>query len=161
MKDHSRWVLWIILPALLLLPGCRVKAPVDLDHQGEELEHEAGVKSSVTLTPAAILAADIKVTPAVTRVLSRRLTAPGELELNSRRLAHLTARTPGRVERLFAVEGDRVREGQVLAEVYSPDYMGIQAEYLQAAERVKRHAENPAEAGPARAFLASARERLL
>jgi multidrug efflux pump subunit AcrA (membrane-fusion protein) len=88
------------------------------------------------------------------------VTAAGELEFNARRLVHLTSRTTGRVERVLIVRGDRVREGQVLAEIYSPDHLTLQAEYILAAERAKRHASDPAEAGPAQALLDIARERL-
>jgi RND family efflux transporter MFP subunit len=161
MKLSSRWILWAALTALLIVPGCRGKSAPDAAPADQEPEHAAAPRTFVTLTPAAMAAADIKTEPAMTRALGRRITAPGEVEFNARRLAHLTARTAGRVERVFAVKGDRVSQGQVLAEVYSSDYMAIQAEYLQAAERAKRLAGDPAEAGPSRALLEAARERLL
>ncbi len=117
--------------------------------------------TSVTLTSEGAATAHIKTDPAATRALSRRVSAAGELEFNARRIVHLTARTPGRVERVVVVRGDRVREGQILAEIYCPDYLTLQAEYLMAAERAKRQSGDPAEAGPARALLESSRERLL
>ncbi len=164
MTKTTPWIAGAALAALLLAAACGGTAPPsgtaaaaeDHDH-----EREAAAKaSSVTLSPAAVAAGDIRTEPAATRPLARRITAPGELELNSRRLAHLTARTAGRVERVLAVAGDRVREGQVLAEVYSQDFLALQAEFLQAAERARRLAGNSAEEGPARAFLESAKERL-
>jgi len=164
MKRTSRWILWAALSALVISPGCRGKsAPEAAARAGEDRDHgnEAASKTSVTLTPQAVATADIRTEPAAPRALARRIAAPGELEFNARRLAHLTARTPGRVERVLAVEGDRVAGGQVLAELYSPDFMALQAEYLQAAGRAARFAADPAEAGPARALLQGARERLL
>ena len=86
---------------------------------------------------------------------------PGRARVQRPPPGHLTARTPGRVERVLAVAGDRVRQGQVLAEIYSPDFMSLQAEYLQAAERAERFASDPSEAGTARAILESARERFI
>jgi len=108
----------------------------------------------------AVAAADIRTETAAVRAVARRIAATGELEWNARRVVHLTARTPGRLERVLAVRGDRVRAGQLLAEIYSPDFLTLQAEYRQAAARAKRHAGDAAEEAPARAILAGARERL-
>jgi len=160
MNKPSRWIIGAALPLLFTAAGCRGKAPAEAVSHHEEHAPEAA-RASVALTPEAVEAADIRTTPAAIRVIRRRITAPGELEWNARRLAHLTARTEGRVERVLAFAGDRVHAGQILAEIYSPDYMAIQAEYLQAADRAARYAGDPAEAGTAKAILESARERLL
>jgi len=162
MKSTSRTILFTIMFALVVFfPGCREKAAAGAGHGDEEPAHESEAQPVITLTPAAIAAAGIQTTPAAMHAFNRRITAPGELAFNARRLSHLTARTPGRVERVLAVAGDRVRQGQVLAEAYSPDFMSLQAEYLQAAERAKRLANDPSEAGPARSILESARARLV
>jgi Cu(I)/Ag(I) efflux system membrane fusion protein len=160
MKNLARWIVLTALPALLLVAACRDKAPAEPGHPAEGTA-PAAAPTAVTLTSDGVAIANIKTEAAVTRVLARRVTAAGDLEFNVRRLVHLTARTPGRIERVLVVPGDRVREGQVLAEIYSPDYLTLQAEYLLAAERAKRQAGDPAEAGQARALLDSSRERLL
>jgi multidrug efflux pump subunit AcrA (membrane-fusion protein) len=160
MNVTMRHVLSAMTVALLLAaPGCRGKGADDAAQPQAGLEPESG--PTIVLKAGAREAAGIAFAQAAPHVFSRRLAAPGELAFNARRLAHLTARTPGRVERVLAVAGDRVRAGQVLAEVYSPDFMALQAEYLQAAERAKRYADDGSEARPARAILKSARERLL
>jgi multidrug efflux pump subunit AcrA (membrane-fusion protein) len=161
MKTLSRYLLWAALPALILFAGCRAKNNPEAEHAAEIIAHEAEAPASVTLTDKAVVAADIKTEVAAVRSVARRTKAAGELEWNARRVVHLTARTPGRLERVLAVEGDRVREGQLLAEIYSPDYMTVQAEYIQAAARLRRLAGKEGEEGPARAFLAGARERLV
>jgi RND family efflux transporter MFP subunit len=159
MKNLARWIVITALPAVLFVAACRDNAPAGSGHEAEGAA-PAAAPTSVTLTPEGVVAANIKTELAATRVLARRVLAAGDLEFNVRRLVHLTARTPGRVERVLVVPGDRVREGQVLAEIYSPDYLTLQAEYLLAAERAKRLAGDPAEAGQARALLDSSRERL-
>jgi RND family efflux transporter MFP subunit len=151
----------ILIALVVLFPGCREKAAPEAGHDAEEAAHESEVQPVISLSPAAIAAAGIQTVPAATHAFQRRITAPGELAFNARRLSHLTARTPGRVERVLAVAGDRVRQGQVLAEAYSPDFMSLQAEYLQAAERARRLANDPSEAGTARSILESARARLI
>jgi multidrug efflux pump subunit AcrA (membrane-fusion protein) len=160
MKNFARWIVGAALSALFLVAACRDKPPVEAGHQVHLTEPETA-PISVTLTSEGAATAHIKTDPAAPRALSRRVSAAGELEFNARRIVHLTARTPGRVERVVVVRGDRVREGQILAEIYCPDYLILQAEYLMAAERAKRQSGDPAEAGPARALLDSSRERLL
>jgi len=160
MKTIARKIIWAALPALILVAGCRAKSAAEAGPPPETAAPEVGAPASVTLTPEAVAAADIRTEIAVTRLVARRVTAAGELEWNVRRLVNLTARTPGRLERVLAVKGDRVRQGQLLAEIYSPDFLGMQAEYLQAAARARRLAGDAAEEGPARAVLAGARERL-
>lgn len=160
MKKFTRWIAGAALPALLLAAGCRDEALLESGRQAEGNVPPAA-SISVTLTPEGVAAAHIKIEPVSMRTLARRITAPGELGFNARRLAHLTARTPGRVERVFVVRGDRVRKGQVLAEIYCPDYMTLQAEYLLAAERARRQSGDPADAAQARALIDSSRERLI
>jgi len=161
MNKLSRYIVWAVIPVLILTAACRGKggapeAGVAEEHAAQEAEAPA----SVTLTAEAVAAADIRTETAAVRTVARRIAATGELEWNARRVVHLTARTPGRLERVLAVRGDRVRAGQLLAEIYSPDFLTLQAEYKQAAARAKRHAGDAAEEAPARAILAGARERL-
>ncbi len=162
MKMICRYVFlaFLMVLAFFLLAGCRDKGAAEAVRQVETTALEAEAPASVTLTPEAVTAADIKTEAAATRLVARRVAAAGELEWNGRRLVNLTARTPGRLERVLAVKGDRVRQGQLLAEIYSPDFLTTQAEYMQAAARAKRHAGDAEEEGPARAVLAGARERL-
>jgi multidrug efflux pump subunit AcrA (membrane-fusion protein) len=159
MKTIPRAILAAALAAVILSAACRSKSPGSAG--GEEPRPAAATgPASVTLTSEAIAAADLKTAPAAMRMVARRISAAGEIEWNARRVVHLTSRTPGRLERVLVAQGDRVREGQLLAEIYSPDYLTLQAEYIQAAARARRQAGNPAEEGPARAVLAGARERL-
>jgi len=161
MKTPRRSLIPTVLAGLLVLAGCRAGRPDEpAPAPGATAAVEAAAPSSVTLTAQAVAAADLKTVSVTSRLVERRITAAGELEWNPRRVVHLTARTPGRLERVTAVRGDRVREGQLLAEIYSPDYLALQAEYIQAVARARRQAGNAAEEGPARAVLAGARERL-
>jgi len=160
MKNPSRSIFRALLFALVVIAcACRGQKAVDAGRDEAEPGHEA--EASITLTASAWAAGDIRTAKAAPFAFRRQVTAPGGLEFNARRLAHLTARTPGRIERVLAVSGDRVGAGQVLAEVYSSDFMALQAEYLQAMERAQRLAVDPAEAPAARAILDSARQRLL
>jgi Cu(I)/Ag(I) efflux system membrane fusion protein len=65
---------------------------------------------------------------------ARTVHATGILEFDERRLATVTTKVPGWIEHLaVAATGDPVRRGQMLAEIYSPDLVASEEEYLVAA----------------------------
>ena len=159
MKTTLRYILAAALAVAILSTACRSESGARAGGEGPN-PPAASSPASVTLTPEAVAAADLKTAAAAVRTVTRQIAAAGEIEWNARRVVHLTARMPGRLERVLVVQGDRVREGQLLAEIYSPDFLTLQAEYLQASARAKRQAGGAADDGPARAVLAGARERL-
>ena len=64
----------------------------------------------------------------------RAIVATGILQFDERRLATVTTKVSGWIDRLVvAAAGDKVRRGQVLAEIYSPDLVASEDEYLTAA----------------------------
>ena len=66
--------------------------------------------------------------------LTRTIRATGTLQFNERRLATITTKAAGWIERLtVAATGDPVRQGEVLAELYAPDLVAAEQEYLVAA----------------------------
>ncbi|MBM3293206.1 MAG: efflux RND transporter periplasmic adaptor subunit [Candidatus Aminicenantes bacterium] len=160
MNRSTRW-LGLALFLAFLSAGCGKNTPAEAGHDEDEHDHAAAPAASVSLSPEAAAAVGLAVEPAVLRPLVRRISAAGTLEFNARRLRHLTARTAGRVERVAAVAGDRVGEGQVLAEIYSPDYLALQAEYIQAVERARRLSGKAEEAAAAKAVLEGVGRRLL
>lgn len=159
MKKFTRhWLIAILVMGIFAGAGCRRKEE-RADVHGEESGREPG---AIVLPPAARASGNIQTAVATLREFRRRIAATGELTFNARRLARVSARAAGRVERVLAVSGDRVGAGQVLAELYSPDYLAQQAEYLQAAERAKRRGGGGGdEARAARSLLEGARSRLL
>ncbi len=65
----------------------------------------------------------------------RTIRATGILQYDERRLATVTTKVPGWIEHLaVAATGDTVRRGQTLAEIYSPDLVASENEYLVAAK---------------------------
>lgn len=65
---------------------------------------------------------------------ARSVRATGILQFDERRLVTVTTRVPGWVEHLtVAATGDPVKRGQLLAEIYSPDMVASEEEYLIAA----------------------------
>jgi membrane fusion protein, copper/silver efflux system len=66
--------------------------------------------------------------------LTRTVRATGALQFDERHLATVTTKVGGWIEHLtVAATGDPVKRGQVLAEIYAPDLVAAEEEYLVAA----------------------------
>ncbi|MFW5921245.1 MAG: efflux RND transporter periplasmic adaptor subunit, partial [Polyangiales bacterium] len=96
----------------------------------------------------------------------RRLEAPGvqrsllgRIEYDETTLKTVTAWTGGRIDRLrVAVTGQRIRKGQVIATIYSPEIYSAHQDLLAA----KKHSQNIGQGavGTAKTALNAARQRL-
>jgi Cu(I)/Ag(I) efflux system membrane fusion protein len=65
---------------------------------------------------------------------ARAVHATGVLQFDERHLATVTTKVPGWIEHLtVAATGDLVSRGQIMAEIYSPDLVASEEEYLVAA----------------------------
>jgi Cu(I)/Ag(I) efflux system membrane fusion protein len=62
---------------------------------------------------------------------------PGRLAFNAERAKVLSARAPGRVERIYAFDGAEVNVGSPVVELYSPEYISAQQEYLLSSKMAK------------------------
>lgn len=101
--------------------------------------------------------------PAEVLPFRREVRAVGDVTVDETRLRQVHTKTAGWVERLWAdAEGDDVRKGQPLLEIYSPELLAAQEEYLVAARaRETMRASASAElAGTGDALLDAARSRL-
>jgi len=136
--------------------------------QTEEHPHEPAHEHSenatvVTLTRHQLFHIRLETAEVTESSLPIPLILPGKLALNERRRAEITARLAGRVEKISAFAGERAAAGQVLAQVFSQEFLAVQMEYLQAMERSRRiGSENSSsgEAGTAAGILLSAQKKL-
>lgn len=116
----------------------------------------------VTLSPAGAATAHIVVEPAradAPAAPSSGLDVPGQVEYDPSRVALVSPRTAGRLERLLAVEGDRVGAGQTVALLYSAAFATAQNDLQHAARRAATLA-GTADAEGANALVTAARRRL-
>ncbi len=87
--------------------------------------------AAVSLSVGAQKIASIEVTKVERRMLDHVVRTVGRIELNERKVAYLTARVSGRVERVYAdFTGTRVKQGDHLVDLYSPDLAVAQEELL-------------------------------
>jgi Cu(I)/Ag(I) efflux system membrane fusion protein len=154
----SRKIFFILMLAAALF-GCGGKESQEEPAKGTG--HEA--TNVVRLDAEQQQKAGIKIETIQLRSLQQKVSVPGRVVFNERRLAHLTARVAGRVEQVYAFLGDRVQKDALLATIYSQDYLAAQSEFIQAEERLKLAAtrRDSTELPTARSIFESARRKLL
>jgi membrane fusion protein, copper/silver efflux system len=85
------------------------------------------------MTPEAIALANIQTTKVKSVSATNELTLTGKIRVNEQQLSVVTAKFPGRIEKLFInFEGQAVRKGERLAILYSPELVTAQRELLEA-----------------------------
>lgn len=85
------------------------------------------------MTPEAIALANIQTTKVKSVSATNELTLTGKVKVNEQQISVVTAKFPGRIEKLFVnFEGQEVRKGEKLATVYSPELVTAQRELLEA-----------------------------
>jgi membrane fusion protein, copper/silver efflux system len=91
------------------------------------------------LTPAAQKLADIQTQPVERKFVYSNIQMTGKIEYNEPFLAYITARMPGRIDRLFVnYTGIPVKKGDHMAEYYSPELLVAQRELLLAVTNLKK-----------------------
>jgi RND family efflux transporter MFP subunit len=93
----------------------------------------------VPLNAEAVERAGIVVTPVASGTSAAGIRLPGVVEPNAYRQVAVTALVAGRVTRVSTELGARVRRGQTLAEIYSPELAEAQTKYVSAKAMLEAH----------------------
>lgn len=93
----------------------------------------------ISLTADAVERAGIVVAPVVTAESAAEIRLPGVVEPNAYRQVAVTPLVAGRVTRVSAELGGRVRRGQTLAQIYSPELADAQTKYVSARAMLDAH----------------------
>lgn len=130
--------------------------------RGDEAPSAAAAVRVALSEAAARMARIVVQTPRRERVsaVGDGMEVPGQVGFDPSRVAIISPRTGGRLERLLQVPGDRVAAGQVVAYVQSTVYVTAQNDLLQARRRSAVLRGTADESG-AQALLDAARRRLL
>ena len=128
-------------------------------YEGED-EGGGGIK----IAPERVQNLGVRVAKVERRVLDSVVRASGRIEIDERRLATVTAKFEGYIEKLHVnATGQLVRQGEPLFDAYSPDLLAAQREYEVAVQGLAqlKDADAQARAGMQRlADSALARLRL-
>jgi len=104
--------------------------PVSSLEQGDTQSHP----DEIQLTESAAKLADIQTYVVRTGTPENEIFLQGKVQADERRIAALTARFGGRIEKLFvSFTGEQVTRGQKLATIYSPELVTAQRELMEAA----------------------------
>ena len=154
---HVKSLPWSLLVAILLLSPAVLAAdddretlywvaPMDANYRRDKpgkspmgmdlvpvYADEAGNNSSVTIAPEVIQNLGVRTATAERSRLWRGIDTVGYVDYDESKVSHIHLRTEGWIEHLVAhSEGERVRKGEKLLELYSPDLVNAQEEFVQA-----------------------------
>lgn len=132
--------------------------PVEAGDDGDDAD-----PSKIVLSERARALAELRTTAVQRRSdTSAQLQLLGRLEPDETSLKTVTAWTGGRIDRLHVnVTGQRVRRGQVIATLYSPEVYAAHQDLLVAKQQTQRLASGPdSSQNAANAVLEAARQRL-
>lgn len=110
--------------------------PALAEEKDDGQEHGHGPereKGAVRLSAEALKAAELEVSAAGPGEILETLDAPGEIQLDMDRLAHVTPRLSGVTAQVLKSVGDRVAAEELLAVLQSPDLGNAKIEYFTAA----------------------------
>ncbi len=110
----------------------------------KSLQHESSPAAleqlkRVTLSPTQRVLANVATTTVTRQTIARKITAMGSIAFAEPRQATVAARFRGRIEKLHASStGVSVRKGDPLFELYSPDLISAEREFILALEAAEQ-----------------------
>ena len=117
------------------------ESPPTVNEMGKEME---GMNMSPAAPDSVMVSArkqqmiGVKTTKAQVQRLTRNMRTVGQVEVDERLLEHVHIKLEGWVEKLYVrFTGEEVKKDQMLFEIYSPDLVATQDEYLLALKSVK------------------------
>ncbi len=120
-----------------MVPGQKFDKPgkspfMDMQLEPKYADEGGGSEAAgVTISSQTTQNLGIRLEKVATRSFGESLSAIGRIEPDERRFYVVQTRLPGFVERLFVrAVGDPVSKGQKIAEIYAPELLAAQQEYL-------------------------------
>ncbi len=126
--------------ACFALVSCGPTEPPKDEHaKPESAASEGHEEESNTVEIDESMMRDLRITTRVveSRPGGERATLLGELAVDQRKYAEIATPAGARIVRVFLDAGDRVKQGEALAELTSPELGRARAEYVSASARVR------------------------
>jgi Cu(I)/Ag(I) efflux system membrane fusion protein len=109
------------------------KSPMGMELVPVFADDAGGDGSNVRIAPEVVQNLGVRTASAERSRLWRGIDTVGYVDFDESRVSHIHLRTEGWIEHLVAhSEGERVRKGEKLLELYSPDLVNAQEEFVQA-----------------------------
>jgi len=144
------WWLMVRTPELIHQTQTPKTSPISVQNKG------------VMVSPEKQQIIGVKTEPATIRDLTHTIRTVGQVEVDERRLTHMHTKLEGWVQELYVkFTGEQVQKNQKLFEIYSPELVSTQEEYLLALKAVKSlgDSEFPEIAQNAKSLLEVTRQR--
>ncbi len=105
---------------------------------------KSGDGGGVTIDPATSQNMGVRIAPVMRQDISRSIKTVGVVTADESRQSSINSKVEGWIEKLYVDQtGKPVRKGAPLLEIYSPDLVSAQQEYLLALRNSERLADNP------------------
>ena len=144
------WWFMVRPPEFMHPPQTSTSSPIPAQNKG------------VLVSPEKQRMIGVKTEPATIRDLTHTIRTVGQVEVDERRLTHMHTKLEGWVQELYVkFTGEHVQKDQKLFEMYSPELVSTQEEYLLALKAVRSlgDSEFPEVAQNARSLLEVTRQR--
>ena len=143
-KKFFTLILILLVGIAVFISGCGKKeSPKEEKSAAEKKEgHEKEEPGVVVLSEEKLKTAGIETAKINLESVSAPISATAVIDLNADRVSKISPRTSGRIVKLIASLGDRVKAGQPLAYFDSAELGQIWAEYLKAKGRVELTRKN-------------------
>ncbi|MGE5284621.1 MAG: efflux RND transporter periplasmic adaptor subunit [Actinomycetota bacterium] len=126
-------------------------------------EDNGGEEGTVRVDPNTIQSIGVRTVPVTTGELKKTIRTVGRIAYDESRITSVNSKVNGWIEKLYVdITGQEVRKGQPLIDIYSPDLVSAQQEYLIARGHIEKVKDSPFPdvVKSAQEMLASARKRL-
>src|SRR3989338_1090669 len=150
-----------------MIPGFKSdkpgKSPMNMDMVPVYADEEEVAAGIVKIDPATVKSINVRTEKVIKKPLHRSIRTTGRIDYDERKITHIHTKIQGWVEKLYIdFTGKEVNKGDVLLEIYAPELVTAQEEYLLALEYEKSLKDSKTEevASGAKFLLESARKRL-
>jgi len=133
-----------------------------MDERAEDAAPSPG--ASIVIDPATIQNIGVQTAAVQERPLTRSIRTVGHLDYNEEMYSRINVKYPGWIEKLYVNEtGQRVAAGDPMLDIYSPELVAAQEEYLLAYQNVENLENSTFETitRGAKSLLDASRRRLL
>jgi Cu(I)/Ag(I) efflux system membrane fusion protein len=120
-------------------------------------------EGAITIDPNTVQNMGLRIAPVKTGKLTRTIRAVGNIDYDEKNLYIINTKVGGWIEKLYVnTTGEQVEKGQPLLEIYSPELVSTQEEYLSALKNYQELKDSPYEEARTGALelLNSTRKRL-
>ena len=139
------------------------KSPMGMDLIPVYEEKETTETGGIRIDPVTVQNMGVRTELVERRDLSKEIRTVGRIDYDERKIVYVNTKVGGWIEKLYVdYTGQSVEKGEKLLEIYSPELVATQEEYLLALEYNRRLKQSKFEevSSGARSLLESSRKRL-